>query len=504
MMTDENSLIGKQIGNYRVVAEINSGAFGSVYQAQHIILRERIVAIKLLHAYLSSPKEREQFLQEAQFLEKLKHPYCLPIIDAGIHNGLPYVVSEYAMNGSLRNHLTRQSSHTLPMEEALTILTQIGQALQHAHQQNIIHRDLKPENILFNAKGDALLADFGIAIVLATSSVRQVDATGTPAYMAPEQFRGMISKESDQYALGCIAYELFTGHRPFTAADFVAIGFLHAAPIHTGQAILKAMAKQRADRYPDIAGFITALKASTTEQAQALGTPEAEIPTVLSTRVSTLVQTSSPGVSQRSKEQWMQEGNTLRGLKRSQEALAAYEQAIRLDPSYALAYYNKGNALRDLLHYQEALAAYEQAIHLNPNYALAYYNKGNALYDLERYQEALAAFEQAIHLDPNFAAAYNGKGNALRNLLYYQEALAAFEQAIHLNPNYAGVHYNKGNALRDLERYQEALAAYEQAIHLNPNYALAYHNKGRSLEALRKNKEAQQAYERARQLGYSS
>ncbi len=510
MMTDENSLIGKQIGNYRVVAEINSGAFGSVYQAQHIILRERIVAIKLLHAYLSSPKEREQFLQEAQFLEKLKHPYCLPIIDAGIHNGLPYVVSEYAMNGSLRNHLTRQSSHTLPMEEALTILTQIGQALQHAHQQNIIHRDLKPENILFNAKGDALLADFGIAIVLATSSVRQVDATGTPAYMAPEQFRGMISKESDQYALGCIAYELFTGHRPFTAADFVAIGFLHAAepplapthynpqlPIHTGQAILKAMAKQRADRYPDIAGFITALKASTTEQAQALGTPEAEIPTVLSTRVSTLVQTSSPGVSQRSKEQWMQEGNTLRGLKRSQEALAAYEQAIRLDPSYALAYYNKGNALRDLLHYQEALAAYEQAIHLNPNYALAYYNKGNALYDLERYQEALAAFEQAIHLDPNFAAAYNNKGTALSALKRYQEALAAYEQAIHLNPNYAGVHYNKGNALYDLKRYQEALAAYEQAIHLDPNFAAAYNGKGNALRNLLYYQEALAAFEQA-------
>src|SRR6266567_216122 len=449
MMTDENSIIGKQIGNYRVVAEINSGAFGSVYQAQHIILRERTVAIKLLHAYLGSPKEREQFLQEAQFLEKLKHPYCLPIIDAGIHNGLPYVVSEYAMNGSLRNRLKRQSPHTLPVEEALTILTQIGQALQHAHQQNIIHRDLKPENILFNAKGDAMLADFGIAIVLATSSVRQVDATGTPAYMAPEQFRGMISKESDQYALGCIAYELFTGHQPFTAPDFVAIGFLHAAepplapthynpqlPIHTGQAILKAMAKQRADRYPDIAGFITALRVSTMEQAQVLRAPEADIPTVLSTRVPTFAQTDSLGVSQRSKGQWMQEGDTLRGLKRYQEALAAYEQAIRLDP----------------------------------NLALAYNGKGDALYNLKRSQEALAAFEQAIHLDPNFAAAYN----------------------------------NKGNALYDLVRSQEALAAYEQAIHLSPNYALAYHNKSLALSALGKKKEAQQAHEMARRLGFSS
>ncbi len=294
-----------------------------------------------------------------------------------------------------------------------------------------------------------MLADFGIAIVLATSSVRQVDATGTPAYMAPEQFRGMISKESDQYALGCIAYEVFTGHQPFTAPDFVAIGFLHATepplapthynpqlPIHTEQAILKALAKQRADRYPDIAGFITALRVSTMEQAQVLREPEEEIPTVLSTRVPTLAQTNSLGVSQRSKGQWMQEGNTLSGLKRYQEALAAYEQAIRLDP----------------------------------NLALAYKGKGNALLGLKRPQEALVAYEQAIHLDPNLALAYR----------------------------------NKGNTLRNLKRYQEALVAYEQAIHLDPNYAPAYNNKGLALEALGKNKEAQQAFERARQLGYSS
>src|SRR6266852_2802850 len=227
MMTDENSLIGKQIGNYRVVAEINSGAFGSVYQAQHIILRERIVAIKLLHAYLGSPKEREQFLQEAQFLEKLKHPYCLPIIDAGIHNSLPYAVSEYAMNGSLRNRLTRQSPHTLPVEEALTILTQIVQALQHAHEQNIIHRDLKPENILFNARGEALLADFGIAVVLSTSRTSPVNMIGSPLYMAPEQFDGVISKRSDQYALACIAYEMLTGRNPFYGPSAVVMAFKH-------------------------------------------------------------------------------------------------------------------------------------------------------------------------------------------------------------------------------------------------------------------------------------
>jgi tetratricopeptide (TPR) repeat protein len=172
----------------------------------------------------------------------------------------------------------------------------------------------------------------------------------------------------------------------------VAIGFLHAAepplapthynpqlPVQIEQAILKALAKQRADRYPTITDFITALRAPTMEQAQVLRAPEEEIPTVLSTRVPTLAQTNSPDVSQRSKEQWMQEGNTLRGLKRYQEALAAYEQAIHLDPNYALAYHGKGNALYHLKPLQEALAAYGQAIHLDPNLASAYNNKGHAL-----------------------------------------------------------------------------------------------------------------------------
>ncbi len=104
----------------------------------------------------------------------------------------------------------------MPTEEAVIILSQVGQALQYAHQQNIIHRDLKPENILFNTRGEAVLADFGIAAVLASARTRQVGFGGTPAYMAPEQFEGIISTKSDEYALGCIAYELLTGRKPFT------------------------------------------------------------------------------------------------------------------------------------------------------------------------------------------------------------------------------------------------------------------------------------------------
>jgi len=257
----ENSFIGTQVGNYRIIAEINSGAFGSVYKAEHVHLKERTVAIKLLHAYLGSPKDREQFLQEAQFLARLEHPHILPLIDFGFSESQPYLIAKYASGGSLRDLL--RSEVPLPIENVITILTHIGHALYYAHQQNVIHRDLKPENILFDRQGEVLLADFGIATMLSKASVKHLSTvSGTPPYMAPEQFQGTISKEGDQYALGCIAYELVTGCLPFNAPDFLSMGFKHLTeqplaptefnpqlPSAIEAAILKAMDKRRTKRH---------------------------------------------------------------------------------------------------------------------------------------------------------------------------------------------------------------------------------------------------------------
>src|SRR5947208_450598 len=243
-MSSENSFIGKSLGNYRITDEIGSGSFGNVFQGQHTILTERTVAIKQLHSHLGSPEERDRFL-----------------------------VAEYASGGSLRDHLSKYAPSLLPIKEALTLLSQVGQGLYYAHQRNVIHRDLKPANILFNAQGEALLADFGIATTLSTSSITHAAIMGTPPYMAPEQFQGSVSKESDQYALGCIAYELFTGKTPFSATDFFALGFEHLTkqpvaptqlnphlPVHIEQAILKALAKHRGDRHADVKAFIMALQ----------------------------------------------------------------------------------------------------------------------------------------------------------------------------------------------------------------------------------------------------
>src|SRR5260370_14533947 len=229
-MLDRDHYLGQRIGNYLGVRKLGSGQFGTVYRAQNKLVAERIVAIKLINnKYVNSQEECERFLQEARLLLRLRHPHILPVIDVGEHQSVPYMITEFAPLGSLRHYIARLSPNRLPLQQVLTLLSQLGQALHYAHQNAIVHRDLKPDNILFNAHEEVFIADFGIAIEMPVTTVKN-DATinGTPPYIAPEQFQGTVSKLSDQYALGCIAYELVTGQRPFQAPDFLAIPFKHA------------------------------------------------------------------------------------------------------------------------------------------------------------------------------------------------------------------------------------------------------------------------------------
>ena len=506
-MESNDKYIGKQISNYHITKAIDSGTFGRVYQGVHLYLSNRIVAIKVMHrTYLGSPQQRENFLQEARFLEQLKHPHILPIYDVGVDEGFPYIVAEFAARGSLCNRLERYEPNLMPLDEALEILSQVGQALQYVHEQNIVHRDLKPENILFNIKEEALLADFGIAVFLETRRTEFVDVIGSPLYMAPEQFEGIASRRSDQYALACIAYELFTGRPPFEGRHALAIGRKHqqepplpprqinpSLPAHIDKAVLKALAKKRADRYPDVASFIAALLAlpadvSAAETFTASG----------SLLYPAFHQTAS--AMGRTKEEWMDEGNRLYNLGRFLEALTAFDRSIQQDPNYCDPYEGRASALCSLGRYEEALVSVERAIHLDPNYAPAHNNKGNILYEQRNYEEALPCYERAIQLDPNYADAYFGKANALYWLKRYEEALAVYAHVILLDPTSSPAYDGKAWTLRQLQRFDEALAASEQAIRLDPENASAHNGKARALFRLGRLEESLPAFDEAIRL----
>lgn len=163
------------------------------------------------------------------------------------------------------------------------------------------------------------------------------------------------------------------------------------------------------------------------------------------------------------REAWFHEAETFYDLKRYEEALAALDEAIQLDPGYARAYYNKSLVLHDLARYEEALTTCEQFIRLEPRDAKAYYHKGYILNSLNRYEEALQALEQSLRLAPDYAPAYTSKGYVLNNMKRYEEALAAFEQGLRLNPDDEKAYHGKGVALYNLKRYEEAERAFEKA-----------------------------------------
>ncbi len=481
-MQGEDRYIGMQIGNYRITSALNSGAFGRVYRGEHIILTHRIVAIKVLHLnYLGSAEEQQSFLQEAQFLEILKHPHILPIYDVGIDDeGFPYLVAELAENGSLRDqlHEYRHLRQLMPLEECLRIMSEVGEALQYVHKENIVHRDLKPENILFNAKDEALIADFGVAVFLETTKTKYANATGSPLYMAPEQFEGLASPRSDQYALACIAYELMTGQPPFNATHPLALGMKHQnelpqppthlnsnIPLHVERAILKALSKKREDRYAEIGDFIHALT------------------------------TVPSGPIHKSKEQWLEEGYVLFNGQRYKEALFAFERACRLDPLFADAHEGRGTTLYYLGQMEEALQAYNEAIHLNPSYASAYSGKGNILFEGKQYMDAFKAYQHATNLDPHLVDAYVGQGNALYYLGHYNEAIVAYDEAIRLDPSSSAAYDGKGWVLWHARHYQEALAVFEHAHRLEPQNVSSLIGKGRSLYSLSRFEEALLCFE---------
>lgn len=274
-MSVQQFYAGQRFGNYRAEHFLSRGAFAYVYSACHLYY-PRVVAIKAPRAvYLDDSKVRKQFYQEAQILNELRSPYILDLLDFGATpEGIPYLITAYAGRGSLRDLLNKEHPHLLSPKLALRILSQVGAALEHTHACGFLHHDVKPGNILIAEDWTALLADFGATTPIPPRFTRQAHARiGTGPYVAPEQFKEEISPESEQYSLGCIAYELFAGRTPFSAPTIEKLRDKHlyqqpvppscfnpTIPRHIEEAILKALEKRRINRFASVHDFIAALQ----------------------------------------------------------------------------------------------------------------------------------------------------------------------------------------------------------------------------------------------------
>jgi len=210
--------VGRELGRYTLTELIAHGGMGDIYRA-HQPGVERAVAIKVIAPDLAArPGFRARFEEEARACAALQHPHILPIYDMAYAGDLPYIVMPYMEGGSLAARIAA-APEGLPFSLVSRVAGQVGAALDYLHSEGIVHRDLKPGNILLDARGNAYLADFGIAGRLAEPG-SSTQPPGTGVYRAPELLAGAAaSAASDVYALGIILVEMLCGQRPPEGAD---------------------------------------------------------------------------------------------------------------------------------------------------------------------------------------------------------------------------------------------------------------------------------------------
>jgi serine/threonine-protein kinase len=262
------------VDRYRIERELGTGGMATVFLA-HDLKHDRKVAIKVLRPELAAVIGADRFLSEIKTTANLQHPHILPLFDSGAADSFLFYVMPYVEGESLRDRLSREKQ--LPVGDAVRIASEVASALDYAHRHGVIHRDIKPENILLH-DGQALVADFGIALAVHTVGKTRMTESGmslgTPHYMSPEQAMGEreINARSDIYALGCVTYEMLVGEPPFTGPTAQSIvakvmteparsltGQRRTIPTHVEDAVLTALEKLPADRFSSTADFATML-----------------------------------------------------------------------------------------------------------------------------------------------------------------------------------------------------------------------------------------------------
>jgi serine/threonine-protein kinase len=269
------ALIGQSLDHYRLIEQIGQGGMATVYRAEDT--RSGIdVALKVLSPTITGNRRFvKRFRREAEMAkQRLNHPNVVPVIAYGEVSGYIYLVMPYVQGETLSAKLTSQSIST---EQAGSWIGQVAEALSHAHREGIIHRDIKPSNIMITPEGKALLTDFGLArVVEGSSTLTGSMLMGTPAYVSPEQGRGeKLDHKSDQYSLGVVLYQIATGRLPFNSDSPMALVLMHIQepvpkpsrfnpelPQAVERVILKAMAKEKKDRFESVTELQRAYKAA--------------------------------------------------------------------------------------------------------------------------------------------------------------------------------------------------------------------------------------------------
>lgn len=223
-----DTLLGQQLGSFRIESELGAGAMGVVYRATYLKTNQP-AAVKVIHlGQLGRGNADQRFDREAEILKQFRHPNIVRLLAYGRSKGTPYIGMEFIDGKTLEAILLREE--VIPWTDVVRYAIQICDALQYAHERGVVHRDLKPSNLMITADGQVKLTDFGIAKDLDATALTATNRTlGTAAYMAPEQIRGHrdITHKTDLYAFGCVLYQMLTGKPPFQGTGTLALMNAH-------------------------------------------------------------------------------------------------------------------------------------------------------------------------------------------------------------------------------------------------------------------------------------
>ncbi len=265
---------GENVGSYRIMEKLGRGGMATVYKAYHANL-DRYVALKVLHpAFLEDPNFLARFQREARLVAKLEHPNIVPVYDFAEHDQQPYLVMKYVEGETLKAHLNRGR---LTPDQIWSVVNAVSSGLAHAHNEGILHRDIKPSNVIMATDGRIYLADFGLARIaqMGESTLSGDMIMGTPQYISPEQAKGEkdLDNRTDIYSFAVMLYEMVVGQVPFSSDTPFSIIHDHIysplplphlvnphVPEEVERVLLKALAKERVDRYGSVGDLSIAFK----------------------------------------------------------------------------------------------------------------------------------------------------------------------------------------------------------------------------------------------------
>jgi len=267
---------------YQITDLLGRGGMSLVFLAQEVELN-RQVAIKVLPLQLFDGADAtERFEREAKISASLDHPHIVPIFRVGATSTFLWYTMKRIRGRSLEQIIAEHGG--LPLADVRSIVQQVGDALQYAHRQGVVHRDVKPANVMIEESGWAYVCDFGVARAFGSVSLTQTGASlGTPRYMSPEQVEGKpVDGRCDQYSLAILVWEALTGSLPFTGesvGELIRKHLLEPAPRlsharddiprSVSDAVARAMSKNPAERFPDVAAFVRALGADAAPRVSA-------------------------------------------------------------------------------------------------------------------------------------------------------------------------------------------------------------------------------------------